>query len=146
MRNFRPSPTHIPNIIKVDHTVPEICSGQKNMDGGSRTPVVLFRWSLIPDLADHMTINEVIGMSHGKQEPIYKSGRYHDIIHCDIIHHDFIHFALTKMADSQNCRRKYTRLLPIIYTFSGLNFQKPLTCSKNNIILHVHFNPKCIGE
>ena len=30
MRNFRPSPNHIPNIIKVDHTVPEICSGQKN--------------------------------------------------------------------------------------------------------------------
>ena len=38
MRNFRPRPTHIPNIIKVGHTVPEICSGQKTMDGGWRTP------------------------------------------------------------------------------------------------------------
>ena len=38
MRNFRPSPTHILNIIKVGHTVPEICSGQNNMDGGRRTP------------------------------------------------------------------------------------------------------------
>ena len=37
MRNFRPRSTHIPNIIKVGHTVPEICSGQKTMDGGRRT-------------------------------------------------------------------------------------------------------------
>ena len=36
MHNFRPRPTHIPNIIKVGHTVPAICSGQKNMDGGRR--------------------------------------------------------------------------------------------------------------
>ena len=33
-----------------------------------------------------MTINHVIGMSHGEQEPM-ESGRYHDIIHCNIIHH-----------------------------------------------------------
>ena len=32
------------------------------------------------DLADHMTINHVIRMSHGEQEPM-ESGRYHDIIH-----------------------------------------------------------------
>ena len=37
MRNFRPRPTHIPNIIKVGHMDPEICSGQKTMDGGRRT-------------------------------------------------------------------------------------------------------------
>ena len=37
MHNFRPSPTHILNIIKVGHTVPKICSGQKTMDGGRRT-------------------------------------------------------------------------------------------------------------
>ena len=37
MHNFRPNPTHIPNIIKVGHTVPEICSGQKTMDGGRQT-------------------------------------------------------------------------------------------------------------
>ena len=30
MRNFSPSPTHLPNIIKVGHTVLEKCSGQKN--------------------------------------------------------------------------------------------------------------------
>ena len=45
-----------------------------------------------------MTIN-VIGMSHGEQEPM-ESGRYHDIIHCDNIH------------------QKYTgRSLPSIYIF-----------------------------
>ena len=50
------------------------------------------------------------------------------------------------MADSQNYRinqQKYTRLLPSIYTFSGLIFQKPLTCIRNDIVLHVYFNPKC---
>ena len=94
-----------------------------------------------------MTINQMIGMSHGKQEPM-ESGRYHNIIHRDIIHHDVIHFAFTKMADSQNYRQKYTRLLPSICTFFGLIFQKPLTCIRNNIVLHVYFNLKCheIGE
>ena len=38
MRNFRPRSTHIPNIIKVGHMDPEICSGQKTMDGRRRTP------------------------------------------------------------------------------------------------------------
>ena len=41
MPNFSPSPTHIPNIIKVGHTVPKKCSGQKNMDGGRRTDTEL---------------------------------------------------------------------------------------------------------
>ena len=81
-------------------------------------------------------------MSHGEQEQM-ESGRYHDIIHWDIIHHDVIHFACTKMADSQNFRQKYTRLLPSIHTFFGLIFQKPLTCIRNNINLHVYHNLKC---
>ena len=33
MQNFRRSPTHIPNIIKVGHMVFEKCSRQKGMDG-----------------------------------------------------------------------------------------------------------------
>ena len=37
MRIFGPGPTHLPNIIKVGHTVSEKCSGQKNLDGGQRT-------------------------------------------------------------------------------------------------------------
>ena len=37
MHNFSPSPTHIPNIIKVGNTVSEKCSGQKNRDGGRHT-------------------------------------------------------------------------------------------------------------
>ena len=45
------------------------------------------------------------------QEPV-ESGHYYDIIHRDSIHHDIICFAFTKMADSQNDRQKYTRLLP----------------------------------
>ena len=55
-----------------------------------------------------MTINHVIGRSHGEQEPM-ESGRYHDIIHWDIIYHDVIHFAFTKMGESQNFRQKDTR-------------------------------------
>ena len=54
-----------------------------------------------------MTINHVIGMSHGEQEPM-ESGRYHDINHWDIIHHDVIHFAFTKMAKIS------TKIHPII--------------------------------
>ena len=47
-----------------------------------------------------MTINQVIGMSHGKQEPM-ESGRYHDIIIVTSSHHhDVINCAITKMADS----------------------------------------------
>ena len=78
-------------------------------------------------------------MSHGKQEPM-ESGRYHDIIIAtwsSSWHHCL--FAFTKMADSQNYRQKYTWLLPSIYTFFGLI----LTCIRNDIVLHVYFNPKC---
>ena len=53
MRNFRPSPTHIPNIIKVGHTVPEICSGQKNMDGGRRTDIWITK--SLPELSSGKT-------------------------------------------------------------------------------------------
>ena len=47
------------------------------------------------------------------------------------------------MADTQNCQQKYTQLLPSIYTFFGLIFQKLLTCIRNTIILHVYYNLKC---
>ena len=57
-------------------------------------------------------------------------------------HHDVIHFAFTKMADSQNYQQKHTWLLPSICTFFGLIFQKPLTCIRNDIVLHVYFNLK----
>ena len=67
-----------------------------------------------------MTINHVIGMSHGEQEPM-ESGRFHDIIHWDVIH-----FAATKMADSRNFRQKYTWLLPLIYTFFWFDFSKAI--------------------
>ena len=40
---------------------------------------VFFGKSVILRFADHMTINQVIGMSQGKQEPM-ECGRYHDII------------------------------------------------------------------
>ena len=70
-----------------------------------------------------MIINQVIGMSHGTQEPM-ESGRYHDIIivtsaSC------IIYFAFTKMADSQKLLAK-TLLLPSIYTFFGLIFSKAI--------------------
>ena len=72
-----------------------------------------------------------------------ESGCYHDFIHRDFIHHDVIHFAFTKMADSQNYRQEYPRLMPSIYIFFGLIFKKPLTCIRNNLVLHVYFNMKC---
>ena len=77
-------------------------------------------------------------MSHGKQEPM-ESGRYHDIIIATSSSWRHCLFAFTKMADSQNYRQKYTWLLPSIYTFFGLI----LTCIRNDIVLHVYFNPKC---
>ena len=77
-------------------------------------------------------------MSHGKQEPM-ESGRYHDIIIATSLSWRHCLFAFTKMADSQNYRQKYTWLLPSIYTFFGLI----LTCIRNDIVLHVYFNPKC---
>ena len=91
-----------------------------------------------------MNINQVIGMSHGTQEPM-ESGRYHDIIivtsSSSIIMTSF--FAFTKMADSQKLSEKKDPTLPSIYTFFGLIFQKLLTCIRNDIVLHVYFNPKC---
>ena len=77
-------------------------------------------------------------MSHGKQEPM-ESGRYYDIIIATSSSWRHCLFAFTKMADSQNYRQKYTWLLPSIYTHFGLI----LTCNKNDIVLHVYFNPKC---
>ena len=53
MRNFRPRPTHIPNIIKVGHTVPEICSGQKTMHGGRRTDIWITK--SLPELSSGET-------------------------------------------------------------------------------------------
>ena len=53
MRNFRPRPTHIPNIIKVGHTVPEICSGQKTADGGRRTDIWITK--SLPELSSGET-------------------------------------------------------------------------------------------
>ena len=93
---------------------------------------------------DHMTINQVIGMSHDKQEPM-ESGPYHDIIiltssswrHLFCLHQDG---GFTKLSHDW---QKYTRLLPSINTFCGLIFQKPLTCIRNDIVLQVYFNPKC---
>ena len=63
-------------------------------------------------------------------------------------HHNIIYFAFTKMADSQNShdRQKYTQLLPSIYTFCGLIFQKPLTCIRSDIVLHVIRNAMKIGK
>ena len=55
MRIFRPSPTHIPNIIKVGHTVPEICSGQKITDGGRRTDIWITK--SLPELSSVETRN-----------------------------------------------------------------------------------------
>ena len=83
------------------------------------------------DLADRMTINQVIGMSHEEQKPM-ESGPYQDINYHDI-YHDVTHFNITNMVDLQNYHQKNmcTRLLPSIYTFSGLIFQK-LTCIRNN--------------
>ena len=107
-----------------------------------KTVLCFFGKVWFSDFADHMTINQVIGMLHGKHKPM-ESGRYHDIIDRGIIHHDVVYFAFTKMAESLNFRQKYTRLLPSIYTFFGLIFQKPLTCIRNNIVLHVYFNLEC---
>ena len=60
----------------------------------------VFSVNIDSPIADHMTINQVIGMSHGKQEPM-ESGHYHDIIIVTSSHHhDVINCAITKMADS----------------------------------------------
>ena len=114
---------------------------QEPMESG-RYHDIIHRESIHHDVIYFAFTTQVIGMSHGKQEPM-ESGRYHDIIHRESIHHDVIYFAFTKMADSQNDRQKYTRLLLSIYTFFGLTFQKSLTCIRNNILLHVYLNLKC---
>ena len=56
MHNFRPRPTHIPNIIKVSHTVPEIYSGQKKTwmaDGTRRTDIWITK--SLPELSSGET-------------------------------------------------------------------------------------------
>ena len=55
MHNFRPSPTHIPNTIKVGHTVPEICSRQKTTDGARRTDIWITK--SLPELSSGETTN-----------------------------------------------------------------------------------------
>ena len=66
MRNFRPSPTHIPNIIEVGHTVLEICSGQKTIDGGRRTADVARR-------TDIWITKSLPELSSGETKMIYAS-------------------------------------------------------------------------
>ena len=65
MHNFRPSPTHIPNIIKVGHTVPEMCSGQKKhgrrTEDGTRRTVIWITKSL-PELSSGETKSENRGL------------------------------------------------------------------------------------
>ena len=85
-----------------------------------KTCLVFFRQSLILWFADHMTINQVIGMSRGKQEPIGSQFIWHHP------HHDVIHFAFTKMADSQKYWQKYIRLLPSNYPFFWFDFSKAI--------------------
>ena len=89
-------------------------------------------WLLIEWLAYHMA-----SRSQWRMAAIMTSLSWHHH------HHDVTYFAFTKMADSHNYWQKYTWLLPSIYTFFGLIFQKPLTCIRNDIVLHVYFNPKC---
>ena len=54
-------------------------------------------------------------------------------------------FCLHQDGGFTNFRQKHTQLFPSIYTFSGLIFEKLLTCIRNNIILHVglYHNLKC---
>ena len=53
MLNFRPSPTHISNIITVGHMIPGICSGQKTIDGGRRTDIWITK--SLPELSSGET-------------------------------------------------------------------------------------------
>ena len=92
---------------------------------------LLITWLLVKWLACLMA-----SRNQWRVAPIMTSLSWHH-------HHGVIYFAFTKMADSQNYWQKYTRLLPSIYTFFGLIFQKLLTCIRNNIVLHAYFNPKC---
>ena len=78
MHNFRPRPTHIPNIIKVGHTDPEICSGQKTMDGGRRTPHAARRTDIwitksLPELSSGETIKMIGAIIGFKSEKYLKT-------------------------------------------------------------------------
>ena len=105
-----------------------------------KTCLVFFRQSLILRFADHMTINQVIGMSHGKQEPI-GSGRYHDIIHLTSPSSWRHHFAFTKMADSQSIGKNIHDFCHQIIHFLVWFFKSH--CIRNNIVLHAYFYLKC---
>ena len=52
-------------------------------------------------------------------------------------------FAFTKMADSQKLLEKKRPDFAINLHIFCLIFQKPLTCIRNDIVVHVYFNPKC---
>ena len=57
-------------------------------------------------------------------------------------HHDVFYFAFTKTADPQNYQQKYTDFCHQFLVW----FFKPLTCIRNDIVLHlvrVYFNPEC---
>ena len=73
-------------------------------------------------------------MSHGKQEPM-ESGHYHDIIivtSSSSWHHLF---CLHQDGRFKKLSAKIHQLLPSIYTFFGLIFQKLLTCIRNDIVV-----------
>ena len=76
-------------------------------------------FSVYSDLANHMTINQVIGMPHGKQKP-RETGCYHGIIHNDVIHFDI---TITKVA-IQKLSTKNTGDFTINYhKFPGMIFK-----------------------
>ena len=89
-------------------------------------------WLLIKWLACHMASRSQLGVA-----------AIINIIHLTSPSWWRHHFAFTKMADSQKYWQKYTQLSPSNYTFFGLIFQKPLTCIRNNIVLHAYFYLKC---
>ena len=64
--------------------------------------------------------------------------------HHDIIQRDVIKKIMARWPTiTETFNEKYTRLSPSIYTFSGLIFQKPFTCVRNNIILYMCYILKC---
>ena len=89
-----------------------------------------------------MTINQVIGMSHGKQEPM-ESGCYHDIIHCKIILTTSFILPSPRWRIRKTIGKNTPDFCHQFTHFFGLIFQKPLTCIRNNIVLHSYFNLKC---
>ena len=80
-----------------------------------------------------MNINQVIGMSHGTQEPM-ESGSYHDIIivmnHHDIIFCPHQDGGFIKIIG----KKKKDPTLPLIYTFFWFDFSKAI---RNDIVLHI---------